>query len=132
MKLLVDTHVLVWMLAEPDRIPAETLERLRDPANDLYVSAVTAFELATKHRIGKFPEAQRLLLAYQDFLHTLGAQEIAITGHHGIVAGELSWDHRDPFDRLLAAQSITESVTLVTSDPVFGTLGGVRTLWSSR
>lgn len=130
MKLLVDTHVLVWMLAEPARIPASTLEQLRNPANELYVSAVSAFELATKYRIGKFPEAKRLLLAYHDFLHTLGATEIAITGHHGIVAGELTWNHRDPFDRLLAAQSVTESVTLVTSDPVFQPLAGVQTLWA--
>ena len=130
MKLLVDTHVLVWMLAEPDRIPRNTFALLSERSNEFCVSAVSAFELATKHRIGKFPEAERLLLAYPDYLRDLGAIEVPVTSHHGILAGQLAWEHRDPFDRLIAAQALAESMVLVTADPVFAQVGGVRTVWS--
>jgi PIN domain nuclease of toxin-antitoxin system len=63
-------------------------------------------------------------------LRTLGAKELPITTRHGLVAGQLPWAHRDPFDRILAAQSLIENIPLVTSDAVFSTLGGVRTVWT--
>ena len=130
MRLLLDTHVLLWALGDPDRIAAAAVAQIRNPANELLVSAATPLEIATKHRIGKLPDAGSVLAAYSDVLRTLGAKELPITSHHALVAGQLSWDHRDPFDRILAAQSITESIPLVTSDSVFDTIGGVRTLWT--
>ena len=129
MKLLLDTHAFVWALRRPERLPESLVAIIRNRAYDLVVSAITPFELATKHRIGKLPEVAPMLLAYPDFLERLGARELPITSHHALVAGQLEWDHRDPFDRLLAAQSITESMLLVTSDAVFRSIGGVRTLW---
>lgn len=129
MRLLLDTHVLIWMLGHPNRVPATATALLRDQGNELVVSAVTAFELATKYRIGKLPQAHRVVMAYRDMLRSVGATELSISSHHGLVAGQLTWGHRDPFDRLLAAQSITEHLPLVTSDPVFATVGGVRTVW---
>ena len=129
MKLLLDTHVLIWALGSPARIPARARAALRDPMNELFASAATPFEIATKHRIGKLPEGQRILLAYDDFLRELGARDVPITSRHGIVAGQLAWEHRDPFDRILAAQSLTENLTLVTGDAIFGFIGGIRTVW---
>lgn len=129
MRLLLDTHAFIWLISDPARIPAAALEATRNPRNELFVSAISPFEIATKHRIGKFPDAQRVLLAYDDYLRQLRAEQLPITSHHGIVAGQLSWDHRDPFDRILAAQSITENMPLVTADKIFMTAGGVRTVW---
>ena len=130
MRLLLDTHVLLWALGDPDRIAAAAAANIRNPANELFVSAATPFEIATKHRIGKLPDAGPVVAAYSDLVRTLGAKELPMTSHHALVAGQLPWEHRDPFDRILAAQSIIESIPLVTSDKVFGTIGGVRTLWA--
>ncbi len=129
MRLLLDTHALIWVLGHADRVPQTATALLDDPANELLVSAVTAFEIATKYRIGKLPEAERVVMLYNDLLSSIGATELPVTSHHGLIAGQLTWDHRDPFDRLLAAQSISEGLPLVTSDPVFSSLGGVRTIW---
>lgn len=129
MRYLLDTHTFLWLVSEPGRIPGSTLDLLGDHSHELLVSAVSAFELSTKYRIRKLPEAQRVLLTYGDLVARLGAVELPISSHHGLVAGELAWDHRDPFDRLLAAQGLTESLTLVTADPAFTTLGGLRTVW---
>jgi PIN domain nuclease of toxin-antitoxin system len=130
MRLLLDTHVLLWVVSDPARLAAAAVQQIRDPVNELFVSAITPFEITTKHRIGKLPDAGPILAAYTDVLRTLGARELAITSRHGLIAGQLSWDHRDPFDRILAAQSIIENIPLVTSDAVFSTLGGVRTVWT--
>jgi PIN domain nuclease of toxin-antitoxin system len=129
-RLLLDTHVFIWLLGDPSRVAKPALDAVRDAQNQLFVSAISPFEIATKHRIGKFVEGERVLAGYEDFMKTLGSSEVAITGHHGIVAGSLKWNHRDPFDRILAAQSVTESMTLVTSDAAFDDVAGVRTLWA--
>lgn len=129
MKLLLDTHAFLWLIGEPERLPSDTLAQLRDPATTILVSAVTAFEIATKNHIGKLAEAQRVILAFDDFLQRLGGEHVPVTAHHSLVAGQLRWDHRDPFDRILAAQSIVESVPLVTADPIFASIDGVSTIW---
>jgi PIN domain nuclease of toxin-antitoxin system len=129
-RLLLDTHVFIWLLGNPSKVEARALNAVRDVDNQLFVSAISPFEISTTHRIGKLAEGERLLAGYDDFVKTLGATELAITGHHGIVAGSLKWDHRDPFDRILAAQSVTESMTLITSDVAFDDIAGVRTLWA--
>jgi PIN domain nuclease of toxin-antitoxin system len=127
-RLLLDTHVFIWLLGNPSKVEARALDAVRDVDNQLFVSAISPFEISTKHRIGKLAEGERLLAGYDHFVKTLGATELAMTGQHGIVAGSLKWDHRDPFDRILAAQSVTESMTLVTSDVAFDDIAGVRTL----
>lgn len=130
-KLLLDTHVLLWSLRDPARLSAEASALIREPSNELVVSAATAWEIATKHRIGKFPDAAPLLLAYFDYLNRLGAVELAISSRHALVAGQLDWDYRDPFDRVLAAQCLLESLTLVTADAAFQSLDGVRAFAAS-
>jgi PIN domain nuclease of toxin-antitoxin system len=129
MKLLLDTHVLLWALGRPDRLSTRSRDLIEDPANELLVSAASAFELSTKHRLGKLPQAGALLLAYPETLAQLGANELAMLGRHAIVAGRLEWEHRDPFDRMLAAQSILEGVPLVSSDSEFRALSGVHVIW---
>ncbi len=129
MRLLLDTHALVWTLTEPERLPAQLVERLADPSTEILVSAASAWECATKHRLGKLPGADGVLASFADHLATLGAVEVPITTADALLAGSMNWAHRDPFDRVLAAQSIRRSVPLVSRDPVFRDLPGVRVLW---
>ncbi|CAN5346112.1 type II toxin-antitoxin system VapC family toxin [soil metagenome] len=129
MRLLLDTHALLWVLTEPARMPDQLIERLSDPANELLVSAASAWECATKHRLGKLPGADAVLASFADHLANLGATEVPISTADALLAGSLNWAHRDPFDRVLAAQSIRRSVPLVSRDPVFSSLPGVGVLW---
>lgn len=129
MKLLIDTHVLLWALLSPDRIPAATLQTIRDARNELLVSAVSALEIGTKFRLGKLEGAGAVVDGYANHLVHLGAQELAVSGAHGLLAGTMQWEHRDPFDRILVAQSIVESLPLVSGDRAFSGLAAVRTIW---
>ena len=126
---LLDTHALVWAVNEPARLGGESLEVARDRANRLVVSAASAWELFAKHRIGKLPGAGPWLDVLEDHVARLGAEMLPITWHHARLGGRLEWAHRDPFDRMLAAQAIRESLILVTVDPVFSELPGLRVLW---
>ena len=126
---LLDTHALVWAVNEPARLGGEALEVARDRANRLVVSAASAWELFAKHRIGKLPGAGPWLDVLEDHVARLGAEMLPITWHHARLGGRLEWAHRDPFDRMLAAQAIRESLVLVTVDPAFATFPGLRTLW---
>jgi len=127
--LLLDTHTLLWALGEHFKLSDAAADAIRDPANRLFVSAVTPFEIATKHRIGKLPGAAPLLLAYSEHVSRLGAEHLPISARHSLAAGQLDWAHRDPFDRLLAAQSVVEGMPLVSSDAAFDTVTGVLRVW---
>ena len=129
MRLLLDTHAVLWAFNHPDRLSPRAHAAIEDRSNELVCSAVTPWEIATKHRSGRLPEARPVLEAYPEYLDRLGAHELPMTSRHGILAGRLEWGHRDPFDRMLAAQSILEALPLVTSDRVFATLPGVDVLW---
>lgn len=126
---LLDTHAVLWALTDPDRLGPAAGAVLRDPRSVLLVSAATTWEIATKHRLGTLPHADALLATYDRHLDRLGAQPLAITDAHALLAGQVQWSHRDPFDRMLAAQSMLEEATLVTADAAFATLPGLRLLW---
>lgn len=127
--LLLDTHAFVWAISAPDRLGGTARGLVEDPTNRVLVSAATAWELATKTRLGRFPEAEPIVAQYRELVAALGAQELAITGSHALRAGGLRWDHRDPFDRMLAAQALIEHATLVTRDGAFAELGGLDVSW---
>ncbi len=126
---MLDTHVLLWALMEPSRIPPGVVVQIEQRSVAVVVSAASAWEIATKHRLGKLTSAAAAVQAYDSHLDRLGAVELPVSGRHALLAGGLTWDHRDPFDRVLAAQAISESLTLVTADEAFATLPGVRLLW---
>jgi PIN domain nuclease of toxin-antitoxin system len=127
--LLLDTHALLWVLLDPERIPAETLATVRAPETTVYVSAASAWEIATKHRLGKLEGAAAVVSGYREHLARLRAEELPITGHHALTAGTLQWFHRDPFDRVIVAQAVLESLPVVTSDAALGDFPAIRTVW---
>jgi PIN domain nuclease of toxin-antitoxin system len=127
--LLLDTHAFVWAVSAPDRLGTAGRDLIADWANQLLVSAATAWELGTKVRLGKFPEAEPLIAQYASTVATLGADELPIHAVHALRAGALQWQHRDPFDRMLAAQAMIEAAVLVTRDSAFAALGGLATIW---
>ncbi len=129
MRFLLDTHVLLWTLTEPDRLTASARGIIADGSTRLVVSTVSAWEIATKQRLGKLPQADALVSGYSRHLDRLGVERLAIGDDHALLAGGLNWTHRDPFDRMLAAQAMIESMTLITADQVFAGLRGIATLW---
>jgi PIN domain nuclease of toxin-antitoxin system len=119
LRLLLDTHALLWALMEPERLSARARNLIEDPANALLVSAASAWEIASKHRLGRLPEAEAVVRGFQRHLTTLQAVELRISVEHALLAGSLPGEHRDPFDRMLAAQALIEGVPLLTVDPIF-------------
>ncbi|MFC7485677.1 type II toxin-antitoxin system VapC family toxin [Knoellia sp. CPCC 206453] len=129
MKVLLDTHALLWALTNPARLGGASREALSDRATDVWVSAASAWEIATKQRLGKLPGVEAITAGWSHHLRDLGARELPISSEHALLSGQLNWDHRDRFDRMLAAQSLVESMTLVSRDPQFGRAPGVAILW---
>ena len=128
-RLLLDTHALLWTMLDPGQVPTGTLSRIRDARTELYVSAASAWEIATKHRLGKLGEAEAVVHGYPDHLVRLRIRELPITSHHALTAGLLTWEHRDPFDRMIAAQCMLESLPLVTADRDLASFPGLQTVW---
>lgn len=128
MRFLLDTHVLLWLLGDPDLVPPAVRDRLADRSHELLVSAVSALEVATKERLGRLDVARPLVDAWSARLAEIGAIELPVTAQHGLVAGGMEWEHRDPFDRLLVAQAFVDNLTLVTTDAAIVGLPGLRTV----
>lgn len=124
---LLDTHVLIWLVADPERVPARLRADLADRSNRLWVSAISAFEIATKHRLGKL-DATSLLHAWDRHIDAIGAEQLPVRSEHAVLAGSLPWQHRDPFDRLLTAQAIIDRAVLVTVDPALTGLPSLQTI----
>lgn len=113
MRLLLDTHALLWWLADDPRLADRAREAIADPASSVFVSAAVAWEIAIEQALGRLepPEDLSVRLARERF------EELAITIVHALRAGELPPHHSDPFDRVLVAQAELEGLTLVTRDP---------------
>jgi PIN domain nuclease of toxin-antitoxin system len=128
MGLLLDTHVLIWWFADDPKFPLRVRNRLETSADEIFVSSVSAFEIATKHRIGKLPHVEALLDGYAGHLAGQGFVELPVSSGHALKAGALPFDHRDPFDRLLIAQALTERLSLVSNEAIFDQTG-VSRVW---
>lgn len=128
MRLLLDSHALVWAAVSPKRLSTTALEAIRSSGSELFVSSATVWELATKYRIGKLPQAKPILDALDSLMEDLVARHLAMTHVHAKLAGLMPVEHRDPFDRMLAAQALVEDLRLVTRDPAFAAFD-VNVVW---
>jgi PIN domain nuclease of toxin-antitoxin system len=128
MRILFDSHALVWFLAGDARFSPRARAAIEQDESTLCVSAVSAWEIANKVRLGKWPEAATLIETLSQILEWNTFEPVAVTIDHAQLAGSMPGRHRDPFDRMLAAQSQIENVPLVTADPAFRAFG-TRVLW---
>jgi PIN domain nuclease of toxin-antitoxin system len=133
MRLLLDTHVLLWLLSDPDRIEQRARRNIEDTGNTVLLSAVSTWEIATKHALGKLalPEPPEALLARA--ARELQSTELPITGRHALISASLPKHHNDPFDRLLVAQAIVDQAVLATGDGKLRPYAtqGLMLLWTS-
>lgn len=128
MKYLLDTHTLLWWLSDHERLSSNTHEIIGDPGNDIYVSAASAWEIATKFARGRLPSASLILPDFAGVIEQEQFLELAVNSAHMVRSAMLPGDHRDPFDRILAAQSILENMAPISIDEKFPSLG-VMTRW---
>ena len=116
MNYLLDTHILLWTLVDPDKVPGPMRRLLEDSANRVWFSAVSIWEIAIKHSLGRddFPvEPATIWKAARE----TGLEELAVTADHAVGVDALPWLHRDPFDRLLVAQARAAGMKLLSLDP---------------
>lgn len=124
---LLDTHAFLWLVGDPEQIAEETKGQLALRDNRLLVSAISALEVATKTRTGRLADLG-LVESWSRRVADIGAEELAVTSAHALLAGSMNWEHRDPFDRVLVAQGIVESAVLVTRDRAMAGLPAPRIL----
>lgn len=113
--ILLDTNALLWLVSTPDRIATSAREQLEDSANELFVSAASAWEIAIKTRLGRIGGGG-LLSSWSKILESMNATDLAIDSTDAVMAGQLSWDHKDPFDRMIVAQAARRGLAIATSD----------------
>lgn len=128
MRLLLDTHALIWWLAGDEKLSLRARDAIADEANAVAVSAASAMEVAAKHRIGKLPDAALLAQDFEAIVADQGFSELSISVRHARLAGEMGIAHKDPFDRLLIAQALAEDMVLVSNEARFDD-SAVKRLW---
>ncbi len=127
-RVLLDTHAFLWWIADSGRLSGPARGVIADELNDIVVSAASAWEIATKFRIGKLPGWEALAADIASHIAGQGFDELAIGVADAECAGRLPDPHRDPFDRMLAAQALAREFPIVSVDPVFDGFGVIR-LW---
>ena len=132
MSLLLDTCTLLWAWGQPERLSRRLQGLLRDPHNQVWVSAASAWGLATKHRVGKLPHGGHILAEWDERIARDGFRQLAIGFGHVLRAGSIPGPHRDPFDRRIAAQGLIETLRVATPDPEIAALGADTILANPR
>jgi PIN domain nuclease of toxin-antitoxin system len=126
MRLLLDSHSLIWAVDDPSRLSPAALTALRDPASELLLSAATVWELSIKVGLGKLT----LSSSYRDWMNQaiadLDLSILPVTVEYAAAQASLPWHHRDPFDRLLIAQSLIETIPVISADAHFDAYGVLR------
>jgi PIN domain nuclease of toxin-antitoxin system len=127
-RLLLDTHAFLWWLAGHPSLSKRARTEIDSSGSDVFVSAASAWEIATKYRLGKLPEAGLVALDVTSTIESQQFTSLAVSVRHGQAAGALPGSHRDPFDRMLVAQAMLEDLTLVSNERAFDVYG-VKRLW---
>jgi PIN domain nuclease of toxin-antitoxin system len=130
-KYLLDTHTFLWASYRPVnfKLSKHAKDIMEEKESELFISAISLFEILNKYRLGKLTEYKIVVENITDALVGLEAKELPLSWEHARLAGGLDWTHGDPFDRLLAAQTQMEDMTLITCDKAFDSAPGVVTLW---
>jgi PIN domain nuclease of toxin-antitoxin system len=127
-RFLLDTHTLLWCFNLSPLLTSRARGIIEDGANEILVSAASAWEIATKVRLGKLPTGEELASDLDRYLAQLGFEELPISIDHAVRAGRLPGEHRDPFDRMLIAQAQTEDLKIISDDRIFDTYS-VQRIW---
>ena len=128
MKILLDTCSLIWATMSPASLGRQARETLADEDNVILVSAASAWEIATKVRLGKLPGAEKLEQDYLAVMDVAGYTQLPIDAESALRAGRLTAEHKDPFDRMLAAQALALDLPVLSPDPLLDQFG-VRRIW---
>ena len=128
MQLLFDTHALIWWLTDSSRLPEAVRRAIFDPSNEKLISAATAWEITTKHRLGKLPGSDPIAADFIAVVARQGFEQLPITVEDAARAGAMPGPHRDPFDRTLIAQALARNLILISNESLFDRYG-VRRLW---
>ena len=128
LKLLLDTHAILWWFSTSPLLSELAIDAINDEGNQIFVSAVSSFEIATKFTLGKLPEGEQLAASFDEMTLEQGFEHLPISTRDGASAGRFPFHHRDPFDRILAAQVSRRDMTLVSRDAIFDHYGVTR-LW---
>ena len=128
MRVLLDTHAFLWWLSDSEKISTAAFHAIVDESNDIVVSAASAWEIATKFRIGKLPGCEAVATDVAGHIRRQGIEELAIGVADAERAGRLPGRHRDPFDRMLAAQALARDLVIISADRMFDDYN-VNRLW---
>lgn len=128
MRLLLDTHALWWWWLDDPQLSRKARKHIADQNNEIFISAASAWEIATKHRLGKLELPGLSLRRFPTMLIEDGFKHLAVTIRHGLIAGAYPQPHRDPFDRMLAAQAEVEGLAIISRDSALKQFG-VKLLW---
>ena len=128
MRALLDTHALLWWLSDDPALTRAARRVIAETKNVVLVSAASAWEIATKVRLGKLPTAIELASDFSGYIEQEGMQTLSISVEHAIRAGLLAGIHKDPFDRMLIAQAQAENVPLISNEELLDSYG-VRRIW---
>ena len=128
MSLLLDTHTLFWWVTDNSNLSEKASLAIADSSQQCFVSAATVYEMANKLRLGRFEAAREIIERLDEILADNNFSPLAVSLQHAAVAGTLVSRHRDPFDRMLAAQAIINGLQLVSADPAMKLLG-VEVVW---
>lgn len=128
MRALLDTHALLWWLSDDPALGKAARKFIAETRNTVVISATSAWEIATKVRVGKLPTGADLAADFVGYLEREGFELMAISAEHAIRAGLLAGSHKDPFDRMLIAQAQAEGLLIVSNELVFDEYG-VRRIW---
>jgi PIN domain nuclease of toxin-antitoxin system len=127
-RVLLDTHALLWATLSPSTLSPKAREIIADETHTILVSAASAWEIATKVRLGKLPGAEKLEREFLDIMEHAGYSLLAVDAASALRADRLTGDHRDPFDRILAAQALAEDIPILSLDEKLDAFG-IRRIW---